>query len=98
MMLHQLTWQEICRMIPKRKTDAQKGDFDGSCASPSRNMPGACLLSTGGTAWRRRSCHSGDCAGESHAFGSCCAGGDVALAGDRRKRLSDQQPAQPGTA
>ncbi|MFR6495477.1 MAG: NAD(P)H-hydrate dehydratase [Ruminococcus sp.] len=47
MMLHQLTWQEICRMIPKRKTDAQKGDFGRLlCITGSRNMPGACLLST----------------------------------------------------
>lgn len=46
-MLHQLTWQEICRMIPKRKTDAQKGDFGRLlCITGSRNMPGACLLST----------------------------------------------------
>ena len=47
MKLHQLTWQEICRMIPKRKTDAQKGDFGRLlCITGSRNMPGACLLST----------------------------------------------------
>ena len=47
MMLHQLNWQEICQMIPKRKADAQKGDFGRLlCITGSRNMPGACLLST----------------------------------------------------
>ena len=47
MMPHQLNWQEICQMIPKRKADAQKGDFGRLlCITGSRNMPGACLLST----------------------------------------------------
>ena len=46
-MPHQLNWQEICQMIPKRKADAQKGDFGRLlCITGSRNMPGACLLST----------------------------------------------------
>lgn len=57
MMPHQLNWQEICQMIPKRKADAQKGDFGRLlCITGSRNMPGACLLSTqaalrGGADW-----------------------------------------------
>lgn len=47
MIPHQLNWQEICQMIPKRKADAQKGDFGRLlCITGSRNMPGACLLST----------------------------------------------------
>lgn len=47
MMPHQLNWREICQMIPKRKADAQKGDFGRLlCITGSRNMPGACLLST----------------------------------------------------
>lgn len=43
----ELTWNEICAKIPKRKRDAQKGDFGRLlCITGSRNMPGACALST----------------------------------------------------
>ena len=52
----------------------------------------------GGTARRCRTGHSGNCAGKPHASCRSCARGDVALAGDGRKRLSDQQLPQPGAA
>lgn len=42
-----LTWQKICTIIPRRKRDAQKGDFGRLlCITGSCNMPGACALST----------------------------------------------------
>lgn len=42
-----LTLSQIAEMIPKRKRDAQKGDFGRLlCITGSRNMPGACALST----------------------------------------------------
>ncbi len=42
-----LTWKQICSALPKRKRDAQKSDFGRLlCLTGSRNMPGACMLST----------------------------------------------------
>lgn len=47
MQIETLTWKTICSVLPKRKLDAQKGDFGRLlCITGSRNMPGACLLST----------------------------------------------------
>lgn len=45
--MQELIWSDICAAIPKRKRDAQKGDFGRLlCITGSRNMPGACALST----------------------------------------------------
>lgn len=45
--MQELTWETIQKIIPRRKADAQKGDFGRLlCLTGSRNMPGACLLST----------------------------------------------------
>lgn len=42
-----LTLSQICAMIPRRRRDAQKGDFGRLlCITGCRNMPGACALST----------------------------------------------------
>lgn len=47
--MRDLTWKEICDMLPERPADSQKGDFGRLlCITGSRNMPGACLLSTQG--------------------------------------------------
>lgn len=45
--MQELTWKDICTMLPRRRRDAQKGDFGRLlCITGSRNMPGACALST----------------------------------------------------
>lgn len=45
--MHTLTFSEIAALFPKRRQDAQKGDFGKLlCITGSRNMPGACALST----------------------------------------------------
>ena len=45
--MEELPWKAVCACIPKRKQDAQKGDFGRLlCITGSRNMPGACLMST----------------------------------------------------
>lgn len=45
--MEQLTWEQVCAMLPRRKRDAQKGNFGRLlCITGSGNMPGACALST----------------------------------------------------
>lgn len=45
--MQELIWNDICAMLPRRRRDAQKGDFGRLlCVTGSRNMPGACALST----------------------------------------------------
>ncbi len=42
-----LTLSQVAKMLPKRRRDAQKGDFGRLlCITGCRNMPGACALST----------------------------------------------------
>ena len=44
--MEQLTWEQVCAMLPRRKRDAQKGNFGRLlCITGSGNMPGACALS-----------------------------------------------------
>ncbi len=47
--VHTLTVSDLYAMLPRRKRDAQKGDFGRLlCLTGSRRMPGACYLSTMG--------------------------------------------------
>ncbi len=45
--MENITWKQVCTLFPKREKEAQKGDFGRLlCLTGSRNMPGACMLST----------------------------------------------------